>query len=116
MFTEISRRFRDFGSFSRRSDQLINRSEAAVIDVSSAADFQKGHILNARHVPLSQLDPGAKTLARLKKSRWSSTAKPGQQSGQAAAQLAKAGFPNVYVLSGGLASWHSENFPVTRGK
>ena len=59
IFTELHRRTRGFrGITPQQATQLINRSDAAVIDVSSSADYQAAHILNARHLPLSQLDPG----------------------------------------------------------
>ena len=42
----------------------INRDDAAVLDVRSEADFQKGHVLGAINIPLSQLDS---SVARLQK-------------------------------------------------
>lgn len=115
--TEIGRRFRGFREVSPAEvTNLINRSDASLIDVSSAADFQKGHILNARHVPLSQVDPNAKMLAKLKDQPVVIYDKMGQQSSQAAAKLAKAGFGQVFTLRGGLAAWHAENLPISRGK
>lgn len=117
IFTEIGRRFRGFREVSPAElTALINRSDAALIDVSSQADFQKGHIGSAKHVPLSQVDPNAKVLAKLKEKPVAVYCKTGQQSGQAASKLAKAGFSQVYLLRGGLAAWHAENFPVKRGK
>ena len=45
---------------------LINRENALVIDVSSIADFEKGHVPGAKHVAMSQFDPENRDLAPVK--------------------------------------------------
>ena len=46
--------------------QLINRQDALVLDVRNAEEFQRGHILNARNIPMSQLDARYSDIARYK--------------------------------------------------
>jgi rhodanese-related sulfurtransferase len=91
---------------------MINRHDALVLDVRSAEEFGKGHVLNARNVPLAQLEGRAGELQKHK-------AKPvivcedGVRS-SAAAALRKIGFEKVYTLSGGLAAWQQAGLPVEK--
>lgn len=90
---------------------MINRQDALVIDIRSADDFGKAHILNARNMPLAQLESRAAELNKYK-------AKPvivcedGARSGAAA--LRKAGFEKVYMLAGGIAAWQQAGLPVEK--
>jgi rhodanese-related sulfurtransferase len=90
---------------------MINRQDALVIDIRSADDFGKAHILNARNIPLAQLESRAAELNKLK-------AKPvlvcegGARSGAAA--LRKVGFEKVYTIAGGLAAWQQAGLPVEK--
>lgn len=91
---------------------MINRQDAVVLDVRSAEEFGKGHVINARNVPLAQLDGRA---GELQKHR----AKPvivcedGVRASGAAA-LRKLGFEKVYTLSGGVAAWQQAGLPVEK--
>jgi rhodanese-related sulfurtransferase len=91
---------------------MINRQDALVVDVRSSEDFGKGHILNARNVPLSQIESRAAELQKHK-------AKPvivcedGARS-SAAGALRKIGFEKVYTLAGGLAAWQQAGLPVEK--
>lgn len=91
---------------------MINRQDALVVDVRSSEDFGKGHILNARNVPLSQIESRTAELHKHK-------AKPvivcedGARS-SAAGALRKVGFEKVYTLAGGLAAWQQAGLPVEK--
>jgi len=91
---------------------LINRQDALVLDVRTPEEFGKGHILNARNVPLGQLEGRTGELQKHK-------AKPvivcedGVRSGGAAA-LRKAGFDKVYTLAGGISAWQQAGLPVEK--
>jgi rhodanese-related sulfurtransferase len=96
--------------------QLVNRENALLIDVSSLADFEKGHIPGAKHVAMNQFDPEQKDLAKAKELPVAVVCRSGQTSGQAAQRLVKAGFKNVFWLDGGLASWTGAQLPLARGR
>jgi rhodanese-related sulfurtransferase len=91
---------------------MINRQDALVLDMRPAEEFGKGHILNARNVPLAQLEGRTGELQKYK-------AKPvivcedGARSGAAAA-LRKLGFENVYTLAGGLPAWQQAGLPTEK--
>lgn len=95
---------------------LVNRDDALVLDVSPVAEFEKGHIAGARSVPLGQLDPEHKLIAKAKDRPIAVVCRTGQGSAQAAAKLVKAGFPQVHWLEGGLAAWQQGDLPLVKGK
>ena len=114
---EVSRLFRGYREVTPAAlTLLINRENALVVDLSSAADFDKGHIAGARNVQMSQFDPENKDLAKVRELPIAVYCKAGNTSTQAAARLVKAGFKQVYWLGGGLAAWRAANLPTTRGK
>lgn len=117
IFNEIARRRRGFDDIGPPAlVNLINREDAAVIDISPLADYEKGHIVGARHVMLSQLDPKSKDLAKLTEKPVVIVCRTGTTAGQAARRLVMAGFKRVSVLSGGMHAWIQAELPVTRGK
>ncbi len=95
---------------------LVNRENALLIDVSSQADFEKGHIPGAKHVAMSQFDPESKDLAKVKDLPVAIVCGNGQTSAQAAQRLKKAGFSQVFSLEGGLAAWREAHMPLTKGR
>lgn len=95
---------------------LINRENALVIDVSGAADFEKGHILGSKHVPMSQFDPENKTLAKAKELPIAVVCRTGMVSAGAAKRLVKAGFKQVSWLDGGIAAWQQADLPLSKGR
>lgn len=95
---------------------LINRENALVVDISSYADYEKGHIPGARHVAMSQFDPEQKDLAKAKDLPIVLVCKSGQTAKGAAQRLVKAGFSRVHLLQGGMYSWKQANMPTSTGK
>ncbi|MBT8063039.1 MAG: rhodanese-like domain-containing protein, partial [Gammaproteobacteria bacterium] len=57
VWTEISRRTQGFSELTpAQAVPLINRADTVILDVSASAEYGKGHIVGARHVPPSRLD------------------------------------------------------------
>lgn len=96
--------------------QLINRENALVIDVSSQAEFEKGHVPGARHLLPSQVDPENKELAKARETPVALVCRNGQASAQVAQKLKKAGFAKVFWLDGGIAAWSEAQMPLARGR
>jgi rhodanese-related sulfurtransferase len=94
--------------------QMINRQDAPVIDVREDAEFAKGHIVGARHIPLAQLEARAKELQKYKSKPVIVCCETGNRSSAAMATLKKLGFENVYNLSGGYAGWQQAGLPVEK--
>jgi rhodanese-related sulfurtransferase len=113
---EIARRFRGFRELTPAEfTLLINRETPLLVDLSSVADFEKGHIAGARHVAMSQFDPENKDLAAARELPVALYCKTGATSAQAAARLVKAGFAKVHVLAGGLVAWRNAAMPTAKG-
>lgn len=93
--------------------RLMNTG-AVVIDVRSAEDFRKGHIVNARNVEIGQIGADNPALKRQKNKVLITVCDNGIVSNRAAAELRKAGFEKVFSLKGGLNAWRTENLPLVK--
>jgi rhodanese-related sulfurtransferase len=95
---------------------LINHRDALVLDVRPAADFAKGHIINAQNMPMNGFKNQIGSLHKHKDKPIVVTCRSGSQSSQACHQLRKAGFSEVYNMRGGILAWQSANLPLSRKK
>jgi rhodanese-related sulfurtransferase len=95
---------------------LVNRQDALVVDVSPAADFEKGHIAGAKNVQMSQFDADNKILAKVKEMPVAVVCRTGNTSAEAARKLAKAGFRQVHWLDGGITAWQGASLPLVKGR
>ena len=75
----------------------INEPGAVIIDISPAAEFNKGHIVHARHLQASRLSSPDAETQKLKDNRLLVVCKSGQSA----------------IVKGGMAQWRSDQFPVT---
>ena|SRR5687767_6125613 len=115
--TEVLRRLTGYKRLSpAQLTELVNREDALVLDVSPTSEYEKGHIAGARGVPLGQLDPEHKLIAKAKDRPIVVVCRTGQSSAQAAARLVKAGYSRVHWLEGGLPAWQQGELPLVRGK
>lgn len=118
IYTEVARLFRPYkGLTPAQLTALINREDALVVDLSSAGDFEKGHIAGSRNVQASSFGPDHKLVAAAAKSRpVVVVCRSGQASAEAAAKLSKAGFEQVHCLEGGIAAWQQADLPLVKGR
>jgi rhodanese-related sulfurtransferase len=117
IYTEIARFFTGYKSLNPATLTLmINQDDAQIIDVSAITDFDKGHIIGAKNIVLSQITPDHKVLAKAKEQPIVLVCKTGLQSAEAAKKLVKAGFKQLYWLDGGIAAWLQADMPLVKGK
>jgi rhodanese-related sulfurtransferase len=117
VINEISRLRRGYSALSpAQLTLLMNRENALVVDISPLNDYEKGHILGAKHVAMSQFDPENKVLAKVRELPVVVVCRSGMTAGNAATRLVKAGFKNVHVLEGGVQAWQAAELPLVRGK
>jgi rhodanese-related sulfurtransferase len=115
--TEVMRLFRGFKGVSpAQLTDLINRENALVVDLRGQAEFEKGHIIGARHLLPSQVDPDSKLLAKVKESPVVLVCAAGITASASAQKLVKAGFKKVSVLDGGIGAWTGAGLPLAKGK
>jgi rhodanese-related sulfurtransferase len=114
VWTELMRKIQGLTELTPvESVAWINDPDAVVVDISPIADFNKGHIVNARNLQASRLaSPDAEVL-KLKDHKLLVVCKSGQTAISAAGNLRKMGADNVAVLKGGMAQWRADQFPVT---
>jgi rhodanese-related sulfurtransferase len=92
-----------------------------VVDVRRAAEWNSGHILQARHISLNQFAGVASPNGAADKTflKGLDPARPvvtqcqsGYRSAIAASLLERAGFPTVVNLTGGMDAWRAQKLPV----
>ena len=94
--------------------QLINRQDALLLDVREQAEYAQAHIVNARGLPLSQLEARIGDIEKFKDKPLIVYCATDNRSSSAAATLKKRGFSNVVILSGGFAAWQQAGLPVQK--
>jgi rhodanese-related sulfurtransferase len=92
---------------------LINREDALVVDVRETSEWSAGHIPNARHIALGQLDKRIGELEKLKGKPVIVCCASGNRSSSACGSFKKAGFERVFNLSGGIRAWSDAGLPTT---
>ena len=93
--------------------RLINKG-ALVIDVRKPEEFQAGHIVNARNVPLERVQKDEDTISKQKSKILLAVCADGSTAGRAAGHLRKTGYENAFSLKGGLAGWRADNLPLVK--
>ena len=92
--------------------KLINHEHALVLDVREAAEFNKGHILDAVNLPMSKFE---ERLAEFNEDRDRAIVvccATGSVAGRASGSMKKAGFSKLHRLRGGMAAWQTDNLPL----
>lgn len=94
--------------------RLINRNDAVVVDVREPERYAEGHILNARNIPLKELETRARELDRYKKKAIILSCETGNRANSAAGVLKKLGFAETYCLQGGVNAWRQAGLPTEK--
>ncbi|MDB5910278.1 MAG: sulfurtransferase [Massilia sp.] len=94
--------------------QLINRGKTTVLDVRTAEEFAKGHLRDAKNIPLADLSARIGELDKSKARSVVVVCQTGARADKAARQLAAAGFGDVVSLDGGLSAWQAAGLPVAK--
>lgn len=94
--------------------QLINRRDALVVDIRADAEYAAGHITGSRHIPAAQLAERMKDIEKFKSRPVIVACRTGGRAGGSAEALRKAGFGEVLVLRGGIASWQQAGMPLEK--
>jgi len=99
-----------------QATQLINREDALVVDVREPGEYDAGHILGAKSVPVSRIQSGPLPgdVAKRKEKPIIVYCETGNRSAAAASALRKQGFSRVHNLSGGISGWRQAGLPVEK--
>ncbi len=93
--------------------RLLNQG-AVLVDVRSRAEFDGGHIIDARHVPQEDLAQAGESLKRFKDKVVITCCESGMRSGAATRVLQAQGFTKVVNLRGGLQAWRADSLPLVK--
>lgn len=94
--------------------QMINK-KAQIIDVRTAEEFARGHVRQAKLIPLSNFAEQL-PLAKLKQDKpVLIICESGMRARRAAAVLAQQGYTDVAVLDGGMRTWQEAQLPLVKG-
>ena len=92
---------------------LVNREDAVVLDVRETGEWNAGHIPNAHHIALAQLEKRMVELDKFKSRPVVVCATGGLGAQPAITALKRAGFAKVFGLAGGVTAWSEANLPLT---
>ena len=98
-----------------QATQLINHSNAVVVDVRNHEAYLSGHIVNAISVPLSELNNKIKKIEKFKAQPMIVVCGTGIEAAKTANLLAQQGFLQTQVLSGGIRAWRDAELPLVKG-
>jgi len=94
--------------------QLINHKNAIVLDVREPSEYDAGHVLNSKLVPLGKLKERIGELEKYRDKPIVVVCKSGSRSGTACFILGKQGFSQAYNLAGGVQAWQKSNLPLEK--
>jgi rhodanese-related sulfurtransferase len=94
--------------------QLINHKDAVVLDVRERSEYDAGHVLNSKFIPLGKLKERMGELEKFKDRPIVVVCKSGNRSGTACFLLAKQGFSQAYNLAGGVQAWQKNQLPLEK--
>ncbi len=97
-----------------QATQLMNQQNAVVLDIRDASEYAKGHLINARNIPLSELETRAGELEKHKTKPLVIVCENDHRSGKAVAALRKRGFEQVFALGGGISAWRQAGLPLEK--
>ena len=113
IWTEISRHTRGYAEITPlQAVQKINQGQTTIVDISTAADFSRGHLAGSKHIALSRFSKPDPDIEKMKSRPILVVCKNGQTAHQAAAKLVKLGADDVAVLKGGTAQWMADQYPL----
>ena len=111
-FVEMQRRLRGGTEVTPSAAVRLQNDDGLFIDVRDIGEYKRGHLLNARHIPLKELADRLQELEKYKDRPVIVYCANGMRAGKACSTLSKGGFKQVFSLAGGLAAWEKANLPV----
>lgn len=94
---------------------MINRENALVVDVRSAAEFAAGHIAESINLPREKIGEASTSLEKYRDRPIILNCATGVRSSAACNELKKLGFGKVFSLAGGMGAWTQAGLPVKKG-
>ncbi len=93
---------------------MINREKAQVVDICDKAEFDAGHLPQAKHIPLAELEAKLPGAVKNKTNPLILVCASGLRSAKAQAIAQKLGYEKSFSLQGGVEAWKAANYPVDK--
>ncbi|MGI9298652.1 MAG: rhodanese-like domain-containing protein [Gammaproteobacteria bacterium] len=93
---------------------LVRREKGVFVDLRGAADFARGRIAQARHIPADEVKQRAAEIERYREKPVVLVCENGMQSKRRTRELAELGFKKVRALRGGMVAWVDAQLPVLK--
>ena len=113
-FYEIRERMQAFAALSTMQAVRLMNQGALVIDLRSKELYDAGHIVDARNVPVGEIEAQADILKKWRDKNVITYCDSGTDGAGAARTLMKLGFTKVFNLPGGLNAWVKDKLPLTK--
>jgi rhodanese-related sulfurtransferase len=94
--------------------QLINHKNALVLDVREQGEYDAGHILGSKLIPLGKLKERLGEVGKYREQPVVVVCRSGQRSASACVLMGKQGFAQVMNLNGGIAAWQKAGLPLEK--
>jgi rhodanese-related sulfurtransferase len=111
---ELRARVQAFAALSATQAVRLMNQGALVIDLRSKELYDAGHIVDARNVPVGEIESQADSLKKWRDRNVITYCDSGTDGAGAARTLMKLGFTKVFNLHGGLNAWVKDNLPLTK--
>lgn len=116
VFTELRRKASGILAVEPNQAVKLINNDATVIDIRSSEAFDRGHIVNARHIPSDELEAKKDSLKKYQNKPLLIVCEGGITSTKAVNSLRRSGFESAYGLKGGMGAWAQAGLPVVTGK
>lgn len=114
IFSELRRKTSGLVAITPGAAVSLINNDAAVVDLRNAEAFSRGHIVNAKNIPIDEFDA---KMDSLDKSRpVVAVCEAGTISNKAVATLRQSGHESAYGIKGGMNAWSQAGLPVVTGK
>ena len=110
----VSKGARAGGLTAAEAVMLMNREKAVVVDVCEASEYAAGHVVGAKHIPLSDLEAKLPAAVKNKGLPVILVCASGMRSNRAVAIAQKLGYEKAKSLSGGMGAWREANLPIEK--
>jgi rhodanese-related sulfurtransferase len=116
IFSELRRKASGMVAVDATAAVALINNDGIVVDLRGKDSFERGHIVNAKHIPFDELEAGKAKIEKFKNKPLVAVCDAGNMSTRAVAALREAGFVSAYTLKGGMNSWTQAGLPVVTSK
>lgn len=96
--------------------QTVEREGGVFLDIRSAEEFARGHIVRAVNLPADDIAKRAKEINRHKEKPVVVVCQNGMRARQTVRKLGELGFQRPVILSGGMTAWRDAQLPLATRK